>query len=461
MSEIKVDNKVIRQVARDVDKAGNNNKVIDGSEVSIFADKLEAKGVTNAKSIISSYNSNRLYYENLFSQNGATSDNSPEYEIYAQLNNNSFLKSNKSNKKDAKMIAEGIRDAVNGWFFGGGTDDTKLKRMVDTITKDNVLAVLDESYDEDETLMHSIIDDVDQDDMDDYGKTIITALVDAAMARSIDVSDIVSMDENGNYTVGNGVSGAKFGESATDKDYVEAVVNALKERIETSMDTITNPDKAKEDPKTALSLLARQVDSAANGGNGNGQLDGEEVASFKALCSKLGIIVNDILSSISNKTKESGSLTDEEQAVKDLFSGEANFNTVAEESKIIADTTAGIYQSIEDEDEDKLKKYLTSETINADNVEKILSELDKKDGYNGKIGEKFDDAFGDDAESYLNIIISALYSKAEKENVDVSDIVRPSKNTFVTPDGENALDSDYANKVISDLRSRIKDELGE
>ena len=91
MSDIKIDSKLIQNIAKKVDKEGNNNKVIDGNELSIFVDKLEANGVSDAKQVIDSYDVNKLFYENIFAKKGSKSTDSYQNAIIASINDKSAL----------------------------------------------------------------------------------------------------------------------------------------------------------------------------------------------------------------------------------------------------------------------------------------------------------------------------------------------------------------------------------
>ena len=454
MSDIKVDSKLIQNIAKKVDKEGNNNKVIDGNELSIFVDKLEANGVSDAKQVIDSYDVNKLFYENIFAKKGSKSTDSYQNAIIASINDKSALNANTKTRNDAKMIIDGVKDAVDGWFFGLGTDDKKLKQMVNSINKDNVMEVLNTKYDEksDETMIQAIIGDTSGDTRKNLLKHILESLIQAADAKQIDVSDIVVADEKGNYTVGTGVKDLEFGSDALDSDSFEKIANAIKDRINNSLEMVTDETKAKEDPKAAMTLLARQADAA---GDQNGYLNGDEIGKFKAACNQIGISVNGIIEEINNKEENDAELSAQEKLVQSLFDSNSSLIESSNNQRVLEQTRAMISKAIAEGDDETLNKYFNSEVLTKDNVTEVIKDFDD---LGTKLYDEFDD---DDAREYLKVIVTALYAKAEDENIDVSDIIRPSGEEFVTPDGEDALDSEYVNEVIKSLRSIIEEEIGE
>lgn len=449
MSDIKISSKTIRQIARQVDDAGNNNNYIDGDEISVFTEKLEAKGVSNAKQIVKDYMNNSFNYELQFSKDGTKRTDGLEYEIYAALNQNSFLNSNQKTTGDADSIYSAIKSAFAVW---GWTWLDDLDRAVNRINKDNVLAVLNK-YSEEDSLVKRLNSEVSQDYLTKYGNRIVDALIKAADDRGVDVTDIVTKDDAGKF-VAVSVEGVDFNASATDSDNLAKVVNVLKERINTTVDTLTDSEKFKKNPQESMLLLARYFDK-----NTNGYIDGEEVSAFKAACAKLGVFVNDILASINKKTKDGDTLNEQEKTVQNIFSSETNMIADAEEKRAMNNRVMGITQAVDDENETTLGTYIKE--ITSENVEEILTELDKNEKFKDGFGKALYDEFGNDSRGFTSVIIKALYDKAEKENVDVSDIVRLSGESFVTPTGDDALDSKNVNSVINDLRSKIKQELGE
>ena len=454
MSDIKIDSKLIQDIAKKVDKEGNNNKVVDGNEVSIFVDRLEAQGVSNAQQIIDSYNVNQLYYENIFTKKGTKSNDTPENAIIASINDKSVLNSNTKTRNDVNMIIDGVKKAVDPWMFWWGTDEKKLKQMVNSINKDNVVELLNTKYEEDSdnTMIQDIIGDTSGDFQDELLKHILEALIQAADAKQIDISDIVVSTEKGQYTVGAGVKDLEFGSDAIDSDNFEKIVNAIKDRINNSLALVTDENKAEEDPQAAMMLLARQADAA---GDQNGYLNGDEIGKFKAACNQIGISVNGMIETINEKTDKNAELSDQEEFLQKLFDSKSNIIETANKQRVLEQTNATIAKAIEEGDEETLNKYFNKETLTKDNVISVIKDYEN-------IGTDLYDEFSDDeAREYAKVIITALYAKAEDENIDVTDIVRPSGEEFVTPEGEDALDSEYVNEVINDLKSKIKEEIGD
>ena len=332
--------------------------------------------------------------------------------------------------------------------------DKKLKQMVNSINKDNVMEVLNTKYDEksDETMIQAIIGDTSGDTRKNLLKHILESLIQAADAKQIDVSDIVVADEKGNYTVGTGVKDLEFGSDALDSDSFEKIANAIKDRINNSLEMVTDETKAKEDPKAAMTLLARQADAA---GDQNGYLNGDEIGKFKAACNQIGISVNGIIEEINNKEENDAELSDQEKLVQSLFDSNSSLIESSNNQRVLEQTRAMISKAIAEGDDETLNKYFNSEVLTKDNVTEVIKDFDD---LGTKLYDEFDD---DDAREYLKVIVTALYAKAEDENIDVSDIIRPSGEEFVTPDGEDALDSEYVNEVIKSLRSIIEEEIGE
>ncbi len=437
MSNTKITQKYIFDIARSKDVDKNQNGKIEGDEVSIFENRLQEKGITNP-----------------------------------QLYINEFNNSKKSQNVD--VVNKLIKDGFSVW---GWTDFDDLDKGIEQINSGNVLEVL-ESYDDGDSLIKRLDDELffGQDKLTEYGNIIIDALLGVAKERNIDVSDIVAKADGKGYIVGPSVTDADTDELATDSDNLDLVVTALRNRIESHTELMTNQDAAKEDPKNAMLVIARQVDSK---GNGDGAINGEEVAEFKAACSKVGIVINDILSSIFKKTESEEDLTDNEEFVKNIFSG--SYAQISNEITNITNQSEGITKAIKDKDEEELRNYINADTVNANNVESLLSKLDDNDDFmklpvsshisltggmsyikyseNNDIGQKLVKAFGDDAKEFTEVILKALCDKAEQNDIDISDIVTVSNNKFFTPEGEYALDSKYVNKVIESVRNRINEKL--
>src|SRR5574344_905445 len=268
----------IHKIARWVDRTengGNHDNTVDGSEVSIFVEKLKGLGVSNPQKIIDEYNNNKMTKEAQYDYHNVTADSSVEAAIAGAINKDSFVNKNKVSAKNVKGIISNIKDAVNnnGWFFGLGTDDKKLSDSVRSINKDNIMNILSA----DKNIVNSIVGDVSDDDINTYGEIIINSLVKAAQDRQIDISGIVVVSEKSQpkYSVGRNVSGLKFGDSVTTEDNLNKIVMALYNAINKGKKDAVNPNSSQNKDKNALlNSLADKADSASNNGNGNGVVDG-------------------------------------------------------------------------------------------------------------------------------------------------------------------------------------------
>ena len=303
-----VDNvKIVRQAKIAADNEGNKNHKLDTiEEVSLFADKLEEKGISNARKIINGYNTNPVYFETKFQLNGTGKDDSVEAAIASALNKNSYANNAELIKEEANDIVNGIEDGIGeSWFFGLFNDYDKLNQKVGAINHENVLEVLNADYNgSGSNIIAGITNFANQEHLDTYGKTIITALVNLAKTKGIDVSDIVE-EEGDKFSVGTAISGIEVGSNPTDKKHIEKVIYTLKERIENSMKMITDPEKAQDDMSATFATLLN-----ANDRNQNGYIDGEEIFAFKAWCAKLGISVNEMIMNINEKTENNEELTE-------------------------------------------------------------------------------------------------------------------------------------------------------
>ena len=448
MSGTKVTQTYIFNIARGKDVDKNQNGKLEGDEISIFEKKLEKEGITNPQIYVNAFN-------------------------------------NSQGSQGADVVNKYLKD---GFDYFWGTDFDDLDQAFNQIDSRNVLEVL-ESYDDGDSLIERLDDEISwgftSGKLKQYGTTIIKALLDVAKERNIDVSDIVAETTNGAskaYAVGPSVKNANQDEPATDSDNLDLVVTALRNRIESYTALMTDKNAAKEDSKNAMLTIAYQVD---NKGNNDGKINGDEVAEFKAACSKVGIFVNDMLSSIFKKSKSEEKLTENEELVKNIFSG--SYAQISYTATTLSNQAEGITKAIKDKDEEALRKYISAETVNASNVENLLSKLDSNDGYkeladgysttyvatyNGvfpaalpstsegnNIANKLIKVFGDDAREFNSVILKALYERALANDVDVSDIVKCSNGKFFTPDGEYALDSEYVNNVIESVRNRINETL--
>ena len=440
MSGNKITQTYIFNIARSKEVDKNQNGKLEGDEISIFEKKLEKEGITNPQIYVNSFN-------------------------------------NSKKSISANVITKEIDDAFATW---GWTWLDDLDKAINKINSGNVLEVL-ESYDDGDSLIEELDDELTcgEERFAKYGTTIINALLEVAKQRNIDVSDIVTETTNGAskaYAVGPSVKDANQDKPVTDSDNLDLVVAALRERIEYTTGLMTGSNITPENKQNAMLSIAYQVDSK---GNNDGNISGDEIGKFKEACAKVGIFINDILSSIAKKTDKKQALTEEEELVKNIFSGsyaQVNYNNIKTSNQVDA-----IVSAIKDKDEDELRNYISSETVNADNVEILLSKLDSNEDFmrlpthtkvsmlagrnfytysdNNDIGQKLVNKFKDDAREFNAVILKALYERAEANDVDVSDIVKCSNDEFFTPDGDYALDSKHVNKVIESVRQRINEKL--
>ena len=450
MSGTKVTQTYIFNIARGKDVDKNQNGKLEGDEISIFEKKLEKEGITNPQIYVTAFN-------------------------------------NAQGSQKADVVNKLIKE---GFDYFWGTDFDDLDKAFAQIDAGNVLEIL-ESYDDGDSLIERLDSEISwgftSGKLKQYGTTIIEALLELAKQRNIDVSDIVVETTNGAskaYAVGPSVKNANKDEAITDSDNLDLVVIALRERIESQTELLTNADVARENSENSLLTIANQIDSE---GNNDGLINGDEIGKFKEACAKLGIFINDILSSIAKKTDKKEELSNTEQMVKNIFS--ANIKQISAEKVYVSNQVNGITSSIKDHDAEELRKYISAETVNASNVENLLSKLDKDEDYgkladtneysyvasssaagpvyvtipkssgNRNIAKKLVYAFGDDAREFNAVILKALYERALANDVDVSDIVKCSNDEFFTPEGEYALDSKYVNNVIESVRNRINETL--
>jgi len=461
--------KYIQMTARWVDRTangGNHDGSVDGNEVSIFVEKLKSAGINDSQKIIDDYNNNKLSSEAKFYLNNVRSDSNVQAAIVASINKTSYLHENKQGDDSYKKITSGIEKSLSGsWgFWGLGVDGEELKKNMGLINKNNVLKVLTK----DTKLINNFVSKAKNADIDSYGSTIISALLQAAAERQIDVSNIiVASSKQPKFAVGRDIkSGSvKFGDSATTESALPLVVNALVKAINAGKKLAVVPDSQKKvDKKTLLSSLADKADATNNNGNGNGKVDGDEVTEFKKLAANVGVDINAILDSVRTKSEKKEVLTADEQFVKGIFTTNERKVKLAD-SNIAMNSAKGVQVGINDGNGDLIGTYI--QTVNKDTVLTFLDEINKNNGYKGKIGHKLYESTkgffgGDNSQQYTAKIVGALIDYAKKNEVDVADIAKKNSDaSYLTPDGGNALDPNRVDGIITKLRSRIKEELGE
>lgn len=485
MSVEKVDVTLINKIVRTVAKQGGDlNKIDTDEERSLFADQLEKNGYKpknfngSATDLVNLYTTEPEKILSQFKNNGVNDNNKEKFAIFKALNpemKNIDNEVKKYTPKEIDQIVDDVNDAVTGWWFflGGGTKDNKLKNTVKQINEGNVLQVLDKYKEKHgESLAYAIDDDTSDEDQNELGTSIITALVKKADEVGVNITSIIANNSTepnapAEYVVVN-VPGVKAGESATADDVFEKVVDALEEKIKVSMSIQAGDEKTiKENKQVALLTFASQADA-----DKNGKIEGDEVAKFKELCAEIGISVNSLIESMEGK--DEASYTEDEKAIKNIFA-EGGYGQAYAQQEAIDMAGNSINTAISQNDTETLDDIISSENINADNVEDILSKIDKEETasetqfygpgnvqYNTYKTSNLKRLVERDSK-YSEVIIKALVEKAEANGVDVSDIVKSSNGSYYTASafaktGEDATKTQYAYDVISKLRAKIKEE---
>ncbi len=484
MSVEKVDVTLINKIVRTVAKQGGDlNKIDTDEERSLFADQLEKNGYKpknfngSATDLVNLYTTEPEKILSQFKNNGVNDNNKEKFAIFKALNpemKNIDNEVKKYTPKEIDQIVDDVNDAVTGWWFflGGGTKDNKLKNTVKQINEGNVLQVLDKYKEKHgESLAYAIDDDTSDEDQNELGTSIITALVKKADEVGANITSIIANNSTepnapAEYVVVN-VPGVKAGESATADDVFEKVVDALEEKIKVSMSIQAGDEKTiKENKQVALLTFASQADA-----DKNGKIEGDEVAKFKELCAEIGISVNSLIESMEGK--DEASYTEDEKAIKNIFA-EGGYGQAYAQQEAIDMAGNSINTAISQNDTETLDDIISSENINADNVEDILSKIDKEEtayqtytgsavAYTTSYKTSNLKRLVERDSKYSEVIIKALVEKAEANGVDVSDIVKSSNGSYYTASafaktGEDATKTQYAYDVISKLRAKIKEE---
>ena len=485
MSVEKVDVTLINQMVKRIAREGGDlNKIDTDEERSLFADQLEKNGYKpknfngSATDLVNLYTTEPEKILSQFKNNGVNDNNKEKFAIFKALNpemKNIDNEVKKYTPKEIDQIVDDVNDAVTGWWFflGGGTKDNKLKNTVKQINEGNVLQVLDKYKEKHgESLAYAIDDDTSDEAQNELGTSIITALVKKADEVGVNITSIIAnnnTDPNApaEYVVVN-VPGVKAGESATADDVFEKVVDALEEKIKVSMSIQAGDEKTiKENKQVALLTFASQADA-----DKNGKIEGDEVAKFKELCAEIGVSVNSLIESMEGK--DEASYTEDEKAIKNIFA-EGGYGQAYAQQEAIDIAGNSINTAIDQDDTETLDDIISSENINADNVEDILSKIDKEETasetqFYGPGNVQYHTYKTSNLKrlterdlKYSEVIIKALVEKAEANGVDVSDIVKSSNGSYYTASafaktGEDATQVQYAYDVISKLRAKIKEE---
>lgn len=485
MSVEKVDVTLINKIVRTVAKQGGDlNKIDTDEERSLFADQLEKNGYKpknfngSATDLVNLYTTEPEKILSQFEYNGITDNNREKFAIFKALNPEmeDKINSKKYSKTKVSDIVSGIYHSVSwgsGFLWTGlGTDEEELEKNISALNNDNILKVFD-AYKEKhgESVAAAIVGDTSGEDLDKIGTILITALVKKADEVGVNITSIIannSTDKNApaEYVVVN-VPGVKAGESATAEDVFEKVVDALENKIRTGLAINAGDKKAiKENKQVALLTFASQADA-----DKNGKIEGDEVAKFKELCAEIGISVNSLIESMEGK--DEASYTEDEKAIKNIFA-EGGYGQAYAEQEAVDMAGNSINTAISQNDTETLDDIISTENINADNVEDILSKIDKEETayqtYTGTAGAYSTSYKTSNLKrlverdsKYAEVIINALVEKAEANGVDVSDIIEYSDGSYYTASafaktGEDATQAQYAYDVISKLRAKIKEE---
>ena len=404
-----------------------------------------------------------------FEYNGITDNNKEKFAIFKALNPEmeDKINSKKYSKTKVNDIVSGIYHSVSwgsGFLWTGlGTDEEELEENISALNNDNILKVFD-AYKEKhgESVAAAIVGDTSGEDLDKIGTILITALVKKADEVGVNITSIIANDSTdpnapAEYVVVN-VPGVKAGESATADDVFEKVVDALEEKIKVSMSIQAGDEKTiKENKQVALLTFASQADA-----DKNGKIEGDEVAKFKELCAEIGISVNSLIESMEGK--DEASYTEDEKAIKNIFA-EGGYGQAYAQQEALDMASNSINTAISQKDTETLDDIISSENINADNVEDIISKIDEHQTVGIRYGEKVSNLklLVERDSKYAEVIIEALVEKAEANGVDVSDIIEYSDGSYYTASafaktGEDATKAQYAYDVISKLRAKIKEE---
>ncbi len=485
MSVEKVDVTLINKIVRTVAKQGGDlNKIDTDEERSLFADQLEKNGYKpknfngSATDLVNLYTTEPEKILSQFEYNGITDNNREKFAIFKALNPEmeDKINSKKYSKTKVSDIVSGIYHSVSwgsGFLWTGlGTDEEELEKNISALNNDNILKVFD-AYKEKhgESVAAAIVGDTSGEDLDKIGTILITALVKKADEVGVNITSIIannSTDKNApaEYVVVN-VPGVKAGESATAEDVFEKVVDALENKIRTGLAINAGDKKAiKENKQVALLTFASQADA-----DKNGKIEGDEVAKFKELCAEIGISVNSLIESMEGK--DEASYTEDEKAIKNIFA-EGGYGQAYAEQEAVDMAGNSINTAISQDDIETLDDIISTENINVDNVEDILSKIDKEETayqtYTGTAGAYSTSYKTSNLKrlverdsKYAEVIINALVEKAEANGVDVSDIIEYSDGSYYTASafaktGEDATQAQYAYDVISKLRAKIKEE---
>lgn len=486
MSVEKVDVTLINQMVKRIAREGGDlNKIDTDEERSLFADQLEKRGYKpknfngSATDLVNLYTTEPEKILSQFEYNGITDNNKEKFAIFKALNPEmeDKINSKKYSKTKVSDIVSGIYHSVSwgsGFLWTGlGTDEEELEKNISALKNDNILKVFD-AYKEKhgESVAAAIVGDTSGEDLDKIGTILITALVKKADEVGVNITSIIannSTDPNApaEYVVVN-VPGVKAGESATAEDVFEKVVDALENKIRTGLAINAGDKKAiKENKQVALLTFASQADA-----DKNGKIEGDEVAKFKELCAEIGVSVNSLIESMEGK--DEASYTEDEKAIKNIFA-EGGYGQAYAQQEAIDTAGNSINTAIDQDDTETLDDIISSENINADNVEDILSKIDKEETasetqiygpgnvqYHTYKTSNLKRLTERDSK-YSEVIIEALVEKAEANGVDVSDIIEYSDGSYYTASafaktGEDATQAQYAYDVISKLRAKIKEE---
>lgn len=453
----------VRQFAVYVDKTkngGNGNKVVDGSEIEIFKKKCKTIGIDNVDKIMEDYNNNRVTMESDYEAKGTQSNSSVETAVISAMTESTALKVNDKAGKNASTIKEGIKASDDDWHWYNPLswfNDTKeLLNFSNLVDENNVMEVVN-----DDAVLTKVAEAADE-TRENAGSQIIGALLSAAQAKQIDVSNVV-IEEDGKYLVGRDVADKEFGSDATSSENFTAVAAALRDAIKAGQNNAAGNDSNKIG---MLTILANKIDSEQFGGNGNGYIDTEEeIKQFKQAAAKHGYDINTVLEQIrDNDTNGVENTTDLQKTVFNIFDPEQRALRDAQEAGEAKNVSKAYKDGLANDNEELLEKAAAN--VNSDNVMQVLN--DNPDLISNLV-DKYDYFWmfwkEDTYQNYTSPILTALYECAQENGIEVDDIVMMSGDKLIIGSavdgakvGEDASDADNVAKVVKALQDRINKE---
>lgn len=460
----------IKQFASYVDNkknGGNGNGYVDGNEISVFKKKVKtADRNVDVDSILDTYKKNKVTEEAKYDANGAAPA-TVEEAIIAAFTPNSALNKAESNKTQAQTINAGLENADSQWHwynpFSWFNNNEEVLDYTSMVTKDNVLEVVAQGQG-----LEKIVDSED-DVRIQAGTQIINALIEAAAERQIDVSNIILLDNNGNYLVGRDVkkdgNDVAFASDALSEDNFIAVVTALKEKIESEISAANGENNNK---LGTLTILADRIDAdTTNGGNNNGYIDtAEEIKNLKQAAINYGIPMGKTLQEIRDNNADGVENTTElQKTVANLFDPNRPDKAGKNEEDLAADTSKAFKDGMNNKDENLIK--IATSMVNEDNVMQVLNDNPELVEHLAKEYDGF--WFWEDGnyKDYTNPILKSVIQVAKNNGINIDDIIMQNGDKYIigpaatgAKAGEDATDGDYVASVIKAIQNRINEQLG-